>query len=158
MIRTKGGSPYRTAIQFAHTRAVRPLPLANGWTRIHSPWAQAHRRTIATTTGGDDATLRDGAALEAQRKHLEFALVEDGLRGLPWVEMGEACWQRAREVYRALGSRPGMMQRSVKHPDLLIAAAAERAGITLVHYDADYEAIAEITGQPVRWAAPRGSL
>jgi hypothetical protein len=51
-----------------------------------------------------------------------------------------------------------MMQRSVKHPDLLIAAAAERAGLTLVHYDAAYEAIAEITGQAVRWAAPRGSL
>jgi hypothetical protein len=25
-------------------------------------------------------------------------------------------------------------------------------------YDADYDTIAEITGQPVRWAAPRGSL
>ncbi len=96
--------------------------------------------------------------LHSARNPAEFAVVEDGLRGLPWVEMGEACWQRAREVYCALGSRPGMMQRNVKHADLLIAAAAERAGITLVHYDADYEAIAEITGQPVRWAAPRGSL
>jgi len=27
-----------------------------------------------------------------------------------------------------------------------------------IHYDADYDTIAEITGQPVRWAAPRGSL
>jgi predicted nucleic acid-binding protein len=51
-----------------------------------------------------------------------------------------------------------MAQRSVKHPDVLIAAAAERAGFTLVHYDADYDTIAEITGQPVRWVAPRGSL
>ena len=51
-----------------------------------------------------------------------------------------------------------MAQRSVKHPDLLIAAAAERTGLTLVHYNADYETIAEITGQPVRWAAPQGSV
>ena len=115
---------------------------------------------IPAVDAGDIAGC-DMVALEllhSARNPAEFALVEDGLRGLPWVDMGDACWARAREVYRALGSRPGMMQRSVKHPDLLIAAAAERAGITLVHYDADYEAIAEITGQPVRWAAPRGSL
>jgi len=80
------------------------------------------------------------------------------LRGLPWLEPNAADWLRAREVYRILGSQPGMMQRSVKHADLLIAAAAERAGLTLVHYDADYETIAEITGQPVRWVAPRGSV
>jgi hypothetical protein len=96
--------------------------------------------------------------LHSARNPAEFALIEDGLRGLSWVEPHAADWLRAREVYRVLGGRPGMTQRSVKHPDLLIAAAAERAGLTLVHYDADYEAIAEITGQSVRWAAPRGSL
>jgi predicted nucleic acid-binding protein len=96
--------------------------------------------------------------LHSARNPAEFAQVEDGLRGLPWVEPHPADWLRAREVYRVLGGRAGMMQRSVKHPDLLIAAGAERAGLTLVHYDADYEAIAEITGQPVRWAAPRGTL
>jgi predicted nucleic acid-binding protein len=96
--------------------------------------------------------------LHSARNPPEFALVEDALRGLPWLEPDAADWLRAREVYRVLGGRPGMMQRSVKHPDLLIAAAAERAGLTLVHYDADYDAIAEITGQPARWVAPRGSL
>ena len=96
--------------------------------------------------------------LHSARNPAEFALIEDGLRGLPWIEPNAADWLRAREVYRVLGGSPGMTQRSVKHADLLIAAAAERAGLTLVHYDADYEAIAEITGQPLRWAAPRGSL
>jgi hypothetical protein len=96
--------------------------------------------------------------LHSARNPAEFALIEDGLLGMPWVAPDAADWLRAREVYRVLGGRPGMMQRTVKHPDLLIAAAAERAGMTLVHYDADYEAIAEITEQPVRWAAPRGSL
>ena len=96
--------------------------------------------------------------LHSARNPTEFGLVEEGLRGLPWVEADAADWRRAREVYRVLGGRPGMLQRSVKHPDLLIAAAAERAGLTLVHYDADYEAIAEITGQHVRWVAPRGSI
>jgi len=27
----------------------------------------------------------------------------------------------------------------------------------VVHYDGDYEIIAGVTGQPTRWAAPRGA-
>jgi predicted nucleic acid-binding protein len=46
----------------------------------------------------------------------------------------------------------------VKHPDLLIAAAAEAAGVAVVHYDEDYDRIADVTGQETRWIAPRGSL
>jgi len=46
----------------------------------------------------------------------------------------------------------------VKHADLLIAAAAELAGMTLLHDDSDDDTIAALTGQPIRWAAPRGSL
>ncbi len=46
----------------------------------------------------------------------------------------------------------------MKHADLLIAACAEAAGLTLVHYDQDFDAIAAVTGQPMRWVAPQGSL
>ena len=40
--------------------------------------------------------------------------------------------------------------------DLVIAAVAERAGATLIHYDADFDRIAEVTGQPVEWVVPQG--
>ena len=43
-------------------------------------------------------------------------------------------------------------------PDLIIAATAELAGPTVLHYDEDYERIAKITGQPVEWVVPKGSL
>ena len=72
--------------------------------------------------------------------------------------IGPEEWERALDVYERLAVRGGGHQRSVAHGDLLIAAAAESAGATVVHYDRDYDAIARITGQPVRWAAPRGSL
>ena len=36
-------------------------------------------------------------------------------------------------------------------PGLLIAACAERAGLTVLHYDADYDRIAKLTGQAVQW-------
>ena len=45
-----------------------------------------------------------------------------------------------------------------KIPNLLIAAVAARHGLTVVHYDRDYEAIASVTGQPTRWSAPRGTI
>jgi hypothetical protein len=41
------------------------------------------------------------------------------------------------------------MHRGPAVPDLLVAAAAERAGLTVLHVDRDFETIAEVTGQPV---------
>ena len=115
---------------------------------------------VAAVEAGEVAAC-DMVALEllhSARTPAEFAALELGLAALPWAEMDAAVWQRAREVYRALGAGPGMPQRSVKHADLLIAAAAELAGMTLLHYDVDYDTIAAVTGQAVRWAAPRASL
>lgn len=42
--------------------------------------------------------------------------------------------------------------------DLIVAAAAESAGLAVLHYDGDFERIAEVTGQPHEWVAPRGAL
>ena len=57
-----------------------------------------------------------------------------------------------------LAQRSSLGHRAVKHQDLLIAAAAEAAGLPVLHYDQDFERIAAVTGQPVEWLAPRGSL
>jgi predicted nucleic acid-binding protein len=54
--------------------------------------------------------------------------------------------------------RPNSVHKQVKIADLLVAAAAESAGVEVLHYDADFEVIAVVTGQPIRWLAPRGSL
>lgn len=43
-------------------------------------------------------------------------------------------------------------------PDLLIAACAETSGLTVLHYDADFDRIASITGQPVQWVVEPGSV
>jgi predicted nucleic acid-binding protein len=40
-------------------------------------------------------------------------------------------------VYEQLAIQGGRHHRAVKHPDLLIAAAAEAAGIAVLHYDED---------------------
>ncbi|MDR7278023.1 PIN domain nuclease [Catenuloplanes atrovinosus] len=48
--------------------------------------------------------------------------------------------------------------RSAGTVDLLVAATAHLEGLTLVHYDHDFEAIARVTGQPTVWLAPPGSI
>jgi predicted nucleic acid-binding protein len=62
---------------------------------------------------------------------------------------------RARQVQRLLAARH---QRGRKVPDLLIAAAAEVRGLTVVHYDSDFDQIAAVTGQPCEWVVPAGSI
>jgi hypothetical protein len=50
------------------------------------------------------------------------------------------------------------LHRGAKPVDLVIAAAAEAAGLAVLHYDHDYDRIASVTGQPTEWVAPAGSL
>ena len=63
--------------------------------------------------------------------------------------------RRALQVQRLLALRS---QRGRKIPDLLIAAAAEELAVTILHYDADFDAIASITGQRCEWVVPAGSV
>ena len=63
--------------------------------------------------------------------------------------------QRARQVQRMLAAKH---QRGRKIPDLLIAAAAEANGLTVLHYDADFDRISTATGQLCEWVVPAGSV
>jgi predicted nucleic acid-binding protein len=89
--------------------------------------------------------------LYSTRSGDEFAERRADLDALPSCAIGPAEWQRALDVYAMLAAEGGAHQRYVKHPDLLIAAAAESAGIAMLHNDADYERIAALTGQQHRW-------
>ncbi len=44
--------------------------------------------------------------------------------------------------------------RAVSVADLIVAAVAERHGATVLHYDGDFDMVAEVTGQPTRWVVP----
>ncbi len=70
--------------------------------------------------------------------------------------MDQGVLDRAAEVQDALAERS--RHRGAKIADLLIAAAAEAAGLVVLHYDRDFELIAEVTGQPVEWAVPAGAV
>jgi predicted nucleic acid-binding protein len=96
--------------------------------------------------------------LQGVRNGPEFDERRAQMDELPQFPIAAPQWSRAIEVHRELAHQGGAHQRSVRHPDLLIAAAAESAGVELLHYDEDFDRIAAITGQPTRWIVPRGSL
>ena len=83
----------------------------------------------------------------------------DALRGamsaFELVETDAHHVQRARQVQRMLAGRS---QPGRKVPDLLVAAAAEEAGLIVLHYDADFDRIAAVTGQECEWVVPAGSI
>ncbi len=71
------------------------------------------------------------------------------------IDVEEHHFDRARQVQRELADR-GLKGRKV--PDLLIAAVAEAASLTVLHFDADFDHIATVTGQPTQWIVERGSI
>jgi predicted nucleic acid-binding protein len=73
----------------------------------------------------------------------------------PLATMGQPVLDRAVEVQDVLAERS--QQRGAKIADLLIAAAAEAAGLVVLHYDHDFDLIADVTGQPVEWIVPAGT-
>jgi predicted nucleic acid-binding protein len=96
--------------------------------------------------------------LYSARSPAEFTTLRADLDELHDCPIGAEQMQRALEVYGQLANQGGLHQRSVRQPDLLIATAAEAAGVPVLHYDEDYDRITAITGQPTDWLAPRGSL
>lgn len=74
----------------------------------------------------------------------------------PLVPMDQSVLDRAVHVQDRLAERA--RQRGAKIADLLIAAAAESAGLVVLHYDHDFDLIAGITGQPMEWVVPPGTV
>ncbi|WP_310708396.1 PIN domain nuclease [Nonomuraea sp. 3-1Str] len=93
-------------------------------------------------------SARDPAGYELDAQHLR-----DDFRHLPVNADVEI---RALHVQAMLARRS--QHRGVGANDLLIAACAEVHGATILHYDRDFDVIAEVTGQPSLWVVPPGSV
>ena len=65
---------------------------------------------------------------------------------MPVEYLTPAIEDRALQVQLVLAGKG--QHRAPSIPDLLIAAAAELAGLTVLHLDKDFELIASVTGQP----------
>jgi predicted nucleic acid-binding protein len=88
----------------------------------------------------------------------DYDRTKANLTGLISAPMNGATFGRALGVQQLLAHVGGLHHRGVTIADLLIAAAAEQSGFTVLHYAEDYDRIAAVTRQPTEWIAPRGSL
>jgi predicted nucleic acid-binding protein len=85
-----------------------------------------------------------------------YEVIWGAMHGHRWMDVTDAAMTRALAVHRELAARS--QHRHFRLPDLIIAATAELHGATVLHYDADYDRISAITGQPTEWVVPKGSL
>ncbi len=78
---------------------------------------------------------------------LQALMSEPPVASMPVEYLTPRIEDRAVEVQAALASRGHHRAPSI--PDLLIAATAELALLTVLHLDRDFELIAALTGQPI---------
>jgi predicted nucleic acid-binding protein len=78
---------------------------------------------------------------------LRAGLQQPPLSSMPVEYLTPAIEDRAAEILTLLADRG--QHRAPSVPDLIIAATAELAGLTVLHLDKDFDVLAEITGQPV---------
>jgi predicted nucleic acid-binding protein len=129
-----------------------------------SALARLHRAAVAAVLAPliDAGVVATCGVIEfklgwATRTSAEFdQLRTDRDAGYEWLATHDEDWRRALEVQASLW-RSGRM-RAVGLPELLIAAVAEREHVTVMHYDGDYDFIAQVTGQPMQWVVPRGTV
>ncbi|WP_336213075.1 PIN domain nuclease [Nonomuraea sp. LPB2021202275-12-8] len=93
-------------------------------------------------------SARDPAGYELDAQHLRQDFIH--------LPMDDKVEERAIDVQTMLARNS--QHRGVGAPDLLIAACAEVHNATLLHYDRDFDRIAEVTGQPSLWVVPPGSV
>ena len=96
---------------------------------------------ISTVTGLETGySARSGPDLRA-------GLQRPPLSSMPVEYLTPAIEDRAAEVLALLADRG--QHRAPSIPDLIIAATAELADLTVLHLDKDFDIIAQITGQPM---------
>jgi len=127
-----------------------------------SALARLHHDDVAARigpmlVGGRIATcgIVDLEVLYSVREASEHAEILAERRMFPRVASGDTALDRAIEVQQLL---VGSGHHGVPSVDLIIAAAAELAGLIVLHYDHDYDLIADVTGQPTEWVVPRGTV
>lgn len=89
------------------------------------------------------------------RNSADYVALSDRLRSFPAIAITNADHERALEIQAALAERG--QHRALSLVGALVAASAEARDLAILHYDADFELIAGITGQAHEWIVPRGS-
>lgn len=122
--------------------------------RLRDPAVRAAIEELAAAGVLARPTICDLEIGYSARNAHEWDRLIEALGAFEAIPTSSAHVRRALEVQRLLAQQS---QRGRKIPDLLVAAAAEEHGLTVVHYDADFDLIASVTGQRCQWIVAAGS-
>ena len=89
------------------------------------------------------------------RNRVDYEAIMSRLEAFERVPVTDDDQGRALEVQHLLARRGH--HRGLSLVDALVAAAAENRGLTVLHYDADFELVAKLTGQAHKWIVRRGT-
>jgi predicted nucleic acid-binding protein len=123
--------------------------------RIAKPMVGARLRPLMEAGLVARCAVTDLEAGVSARSGPDWGRTRSARSSWPNAVIDGSVLDRALEVQGELACRG--LHRSVKIGDLIIAAAAERGGLVVLHYDRDFDRIAGITGQPAEWIVPAGS-
>jgi predicted nucleic acid-binding protein len=107
-------------------------------------WAERIERGLVRIT---TVTRLEAGYSARSGPELRAGLRQPPLSSMPVEYLTPAIEDRAVEVLTLLADRG--QHRAPSIPDLIIAATAELARLTVLHLDKDFEVIAQVTGQPL---------
>ena len=91
----------------------------------------------------------------AARSPSDYRALTERLSAFAVVPTTEADHRRALDVQARLAEQS--RHRALSLVDALVAAVAEARDLSVLHYDADFELVAALTGQAHRWIVERGT-
>jgi hypothetical protein len=135
-----------------------PTYLADKSALARLPRPSVDRRLTPLLLAGEVATcsLVDLELLYSARGPDDFRQIQGMRAALPSVAIEQGDFDRAIRTMELLSQKG--QHRGASLPDLLIAAVAERARLTVLHYDRDFDLVASVTHQAVEWVVPAGSV
>lgn len=110
------------------------------------------RRGLISICDATEYELLFSARDRVERTRLKAVMIP----AFPWVPMGDNVFSEVLELQQQL-TETGK-HRCASMVDALLAVVAAREGLTILHYDRDFETIAEVTGQPVEWVVEPGTV
>lgn len=90
------------------------------------------------------------------RSVADYNNMQGFLREMLPVQVTPRAEQRARIIQEQLVHAG--QHRAVSVADILLAATAYEEGLTVLHYDGDFDFISRVTAQAAEWVVPRGSV
>ncbi len=129
-----------------------------------SAWARAHQPEIrepwVEVLRADRLRLSPVVRMEillSARSGDSFDSLAEHLSALRVAPLSSSVLRAAEAAMRALAGRSAGAQR-LPIVDYLVAAAAQETGAAVIHYDRDYDLLAEIMSFESIWLSPPGSL